>query len=189
MERREALKISAGTVGWCLAMGTFSSVISSCKTDVATGWKPAILTQDQMDFVEELCEMIIPKTDTPGAKDALVHRYVDEAVANYFTAKERAIFLNGVMQIDNLAKEKDGKVFAETSMENRTAIMDALFADAEATKGSGNGDPHMIIAFRDFVKHAFFTSEVGATQVLKYDPVPTRYDGCIPLSDVGAIWS
>ena len=62
-------------------------------------------------------------------------------------------------------------------------------ADAEATSAQSEKGPHMMIAFRDFITYAFFTSEVGATQVLKYNPVPGAYEGCIPLSEVGATWT
>jgi hypothetical protein len=35
----------------------------------------------------------------------------------------------------------------------------------------------------------YYTSQIGATQELKYAPVPGRFDGCVPFATVGRAWS
>ena len=58
MKRRKIIKITAGTIGWCIAGGTVSAVMSGCKTDTGDGWKAGILDVEQMDFVEvDVCRM------------------------------------------------------------------------------------------------------------------------------------
>jgi len=192
MKRRDAVKITAGTFAfWTLSGVTISSMMSGCKTDGSKAmdvWKPEAFDQAQLDIVAEFCEMIIPRTDTPGAKDAGVHKYVDEAVARYFSEEEKAGVFSGLAKLEEVAKSLGASGFASADQKLKTAIMDRLVDDAD--NHSGSDEQHFFYPFRDFVKQAFFTSEVGATEVLAYDPVPGKYIGCLDISETpGKIWS
>lgn len=35
----------------------------------------------------------------------------------------------------------------------------------------------------------YYTSEVGATQELRHEPVPGRFDGCVPFAQIGRTWA
>jgi len=106
MERRDILKASAIFLGYGLVGGTSLAVLNGCKADPSTDWKPSFFTQDQISMLAEVAERIIPKTDTPGAKDALVHRYMDDAVRWNYTEEEQVLFKTAIGQFDSIAEEE-----------------------------------------------------------------------------------
>ncbi len=188
MERRKALKLSAGLIGGAIAIGS-SALMYGCKTDASDGWMPTFLDKDQLNLIAELAETIIPKTDTPGAKDALVHRFIDGQLAEHMTEKVQTMFTEGLMGIEELAKSIGGKGFVDLDQSMREKVMDALVEDAEEHKAANKEGPASFDALVDMVKNAFFNSEVAAKQVLNYDPSPGKYIGCYPLKEVGSAWA
>lgn len=187
MERRDILKASALFLGYGLVGGTSIAVLNGCKADKSVDWKPSFLTQDQVDLIAEAAERIIPKTDTPGAKDALVHRYIDEALKNNFTKEEQENALQAIGTFDQMANEKFQMNFVSISDVQKDEILQAL-ADA-SKKDSENGIGQIFPQLKSLVAAGYFTSEIGATQALVFDPIPGPYKGCIPLSDVGGTYA
>ncbi|MFZ5999973.1 MAG: gluconate 2-dehydrogenase subunit 3 family protein, partial [Bacteroidota bacterium] len=58
-----------------------------------------------------------------------------------------------------------------------------------AEKAGEAKDRPFILMTKELTVSGFFTSEVGATQVLQYAPVPGAYHGCVPLAEVGKTWA
>lgn len=185
MKRRDILKTTALFTGYALSAGTIAAVMNGCKADPVETWKPAFFTSDQNKLVAEIAERIIPKTDTPGAKDALVHRYIDEAIKNSFEPADQEKFKLGLSSFDTLAKEKYSKSFVDIADKEKDAILQMMADDHKK-------DPekeHIFPAIKQMVVAGFCTSEVGATQFLKYDPIPQEWVGCYDYDKVGAAWA
>jgi len=186
MERRDILKASAIFLGYGLVGGTSVAVLNGCKADTSDGWSPSFFTQDEIAMLAEVSERIIPKTDTPGAKDALVHRFLDEAVSYNFDDKEKSAIKAGISVFNELAASKFNKKFIDLSTEEMDVVIQQTADDAKALK---EGSSQIFPQIKGMVAAGFFTSEVGATQALVYLPVPGPYQGCIPLSEVGGTYS
>ncbi len=189
MERRDILKASAIFLGYGLVGGTSIAVLNGCKADPSDGWKPSFFSQDEIDMLAEVSERIIPKTDTPGAKDALVHRYLDEAVIFNFDDDEKNMIKQGIGLFNELANSKFKKKFVELKAEEMDNIIQQTADDARAAKTKGDDSPQVFPTIKGMVAAGFFTSEVGATQALVYLPVPGPYQGCVPLNTVGGTYS
>ncbi len=187
MNRRDILKASAIFLGYGLVGGTSVAVLNGCKADKSVDWKPSFFTQDQIDILAEAAERIIPKTDTPGAKEALVHRYIDEAVKNNFKKEEQDEALQAVGEFDLQANEKFNKKFVDISDAQKDEILQGL-ADASKEEGD-NALKNVFPSLKSLVVSGYFTSEIGATMALIHDPIPGPYQGCIPLADVGGVYS
>lgn len=179
MERRDVLKLSSAALGYSLVGGSLVALMSGCKADPKETWQPRYFSSSQMELLEHLVELIIPRTDTPGANDALVHRYIDEAVGFYFPEQERDDFLASVIYVEEVSNTLVGSTFATATPENQIKVMDFLASEADKYL------KHPFHQIRDLTISAFFSSEVGAKEVLHYDPVPGPYKGCVPLSEVG----
>src|SRR5690606_12227406 len=85
VDRRTALRRMAGAAASALWV---SEIVALAESEAATAhllaatpqggtWTPSVLSAEQFETVSQLVELIIPATETPGAKDALVDRYVD----------------------------------------------------------------------------------------------------------------
>jgi len=187
MDRRDILKASAIFLGYGLVGGASVAVLNGCKADKSVDWKPSFFSQEQIDVLAEVAERIIPKTDTPGAKDAFVHRYMDEAVKNNYKKEDQDKILESVDVFDTLANEKFKKNFVGISDAEKDEILQML---ADASKNGGDDSLKDVFQpLKSLVVTGYFTSEVGATQALVYDPIPGPFQGCIPMSEVGGVYS
>src|SRR3954466_8843505 len=92
--RREALARTAILLGGTLAASTIAGAQSSTAwLAPATNWRPRPLADPQLDLVAAIADHIIPRTDTPGARDAGVERFVDVILTKYYAPAERQRFL------------------------------------------------------------------------------------------------
>jgi len=189
MERRDILKASAIFLGYGLVGGTSLAVLNGCKADASTDWKPSFFSQDEISMLAEVAQRIIPKTDTPGAKDALVHRYMDDAVRWNFTEEEQAKFKAAIGQFDEIAIADFSNKFVDLSPEEMDKVIQKTADQARAARKKGDDSPQLFPTVKGMVAAGYFTSEVGATKALVYNPVPGPYEGCIPVSDVGGVWA
>ena len=185
MERRDILKASAIFLGYGLVGGVSVAVLNGCKADVSDGWKPSTFTADQIDMLAEVAERIIPKTNTPGAKDALVHRYLDEAVSYNFDDEEKQELLTGIGVFNTIAQSKFSRNFVALTPKQMDEVIQQTVDDSKKEDDLFKIFPKI----KGMVAAGYFTSEVGATQALIYEPVPGPYQGCIPLADVGGVYA
>ena len=186
MNRREAL----GAVGWILGGALISAdLLVSCTA------KPVkyndLFDQDQVAFLNEVGETILPETSTPGAKAADVGGLMAVMVQDCYTKEDQQVFLDGIKKIDEASKDKFGNKFMELTPEQRTELLTAI--DAEARKYQSEKKPedpnHYFRMMRELTLFGFFTSEVGATKALRYVETPGRYDGCVPYKKGDRVWA
>ena len=184
MDRRDILKASAIFLGYSLVGGASVAVLNGCKADKKPDWMPSLFSVEEIEILAEACERIIPKTDTPGAKDAFVHRYIDEAVKNNVKAEDQVRFKEGLKAFDQISQDKFKSNFVKITDEQKDEVLQFL-VDASKDKEKNGDLAELFPTLKSFTVAGFFTSELGATEALIYDPIPGPFQGCIPLSDVG----
>jgi len=149
------------------------------------------------EIVAAMAEVIIPRTDTPGAIDARVPAFLELMVANWMNDGERAIFNAGLQDIETRIPLEYGKPFQQLSGEEQLQILEAL-EDAAADSpwyDIGNvdreyiSDAPFICHLKELTIWGFFTSLEGGSQVLRYNPMPMLFDGDIPLAPGDSSWS
>jgi hypothetical protein len=128
--RREALSRTALLLGGALAASTVAGVESSAAWASSARWRARTLSAPQTELVAALAEHIIPTTDTPGARAAGVHRFVDAVLSDYYAAEERARFLAGLADIDARARKAHQKEFLQTTRAQQVALLTALDAES-----------------------------------------------------------
>lgn len=186
MDRREALKATSLFLGYSLTVGTASALLGGCKADTSSDWMPKTLTSSDMDVLAEVCESILPKTDTPGAKDALCHRYIDEMLTNFYDADKQTYFKESLQLFDEKSKAKYSKAFVALNSNEKEEILSILAKEAKDHDDEKGSKPHIFKAIKEATVSGYFTSEVGATGGLcEFIPVPGPYQGCIDYSTVG----
>ena len=147
----------------------------------AAGAKTLFSAAD-VSTLDEIAETILPRTKTPGAKDADAGLFMAQFVSDCYTARQQAAFRAGLADIDKRA----GGRFVSLEPQARTELLRALDAEAKAhavdvtetgTAEEGEPMPHYFTMIKQLTIFGFFTSKVGATEVLRYVAVPGRYDG------------
>ncbi|HZY82344.1 MAG TPA: gluconate 2-dehydrogenase subunit 3 family protein [Cyclobacteriaceae bacterium] len=192
MNRREALQRAAWVLGYTVSIPALSQVLEACQSRPDLAFSPQFLKPEQAGLVAEVAEIIIPKTDTPGAKDAGVPQFIDILVKDCYTKEDQDNFLNGLAEFDKGAKDAYGDAFldldAAKQVEYVTKVHGEVIEAAKAPEFREKPRPFMHI-MKELTVVGFFTSQPGATQVLQYDEVPGAYKGCIPLAEVGKTWA
>lgn len=176
-----ALAVGVASTGWAeraLAAGAPAPALS---------WTPTALTADQARLIDVVAELIIPATDTPGAREAGVPQFIDRAVGDYYDKGQVDQLLGGLARMDADARAAHGDVFVALTPQQQVTLLTAY--DQEASVARGQGQPHFFPALEDMVTVGYFTSEPGATMALKYEPVPGAYHGCVPMSEIGRAWA
>ena len=155
MNRRELL---AGAV-------TVPSLALAQKAD----WKPLTFDAHQNETVIILTDLIVPTTDTPGAKEANVNRYIDLLVTDG-PDRQREIVLAGLGRLDQVANATHGKPFKSCTREQQTAILQQ--AD------DGNASPDLVDFFKQFkglTTRIYYNTEIGYKELNKGGRVPRSF--------------
>ena len=182
IDRREAIRraaLLAGVAlspGWLMAVGhTFAPAGTQVRA-AAAGWR---LAPAQASIAGAVADRILPRTDTPGAADAGVPAFIDLLYAEFMTAGERKMLADGLNDLDAAARSAHGAAFTTLSADRQDALLRTI-ARAEEEKPQG-----FFRLVRSAAILGYFTSEQVGRNVLHYDPVPGRYDGCVPIDQVG----
>ena len=186
MDRREALRRTAWIMGGAVSAPAIMGILKGCAAKPTIDWTPVFLSADQGTLVSQVAEIIIPKTDTPGAKDVGVPGFIDQILKECYKKEDQDKFLNELKAFDDEAKKEYGDPFIELDAEKQAAFVKKVHDAAVKTDESGTPATRaFILTLKELTMLGYFTSEPGATQVLQYNPVPGAYKGCIPVSEAG----
>lgn len=199
MNRREALKKTSLALGFAISAPVIMGVLKGCKPTPGLTYKPEFFTEDQAGTISELAEIILPKTTTPGAKDVGVPGFIDRLLKETYSAEEKEKFLTGLTEFEDDAKAEYKGQFISLDKEQQIALVKKHHDKALAggavggatgwwNAGSGADKP-FILKVKELTLIGFFTSKVGATEVLQHNTVPGPYKGCVPLEKVGKAWA
>lgn len=151
--------------------------------------------ENQAQLIDALTETIIPRTETPGASDTEVYRFVIYSLKNNVSKKSQNSFLEGLGEIQEHSNSKYKQNFEDCEAEERADILLALSLGVSRFSGLPGkiqnkilGEPFFSILKRLTIQ-GYCTSELGATQSFAYDPVPMEYKSCIPLLENQKSWA
>ena len=229
MTRRAAIARVAYLLGGAVSASTVAGVLAGCDRSATTEAASA-LNADHKELLASIGDYIIPRTDTPGARDAGVQDFIDVMMTDYYPSEERDRFLAGLTRLQARSEQAFGAGFLETTPEqqlqlveayNRQAFLDPAAretttaeepvlretgtetgrGDAEAVQAASgaveldqNWDPEDVgrqaffRTLKELVLVGYYTSEVGATQELRVNPMGS-WTGDMPYSEVGRAWA
>jgi hypothetical protein len=187
MNRRDALQLVAVMMGGLISAPTLAALTDGPLHPAdASGFT---LTAEQENLLAEICETIIPATDTPGAKDAQVEKFIVTLLRDCYPKEAQDRFMAGMERVDRESKSLFGKPFAQAQPEQRISVLKMEEANAAADRKAGVKDTPFFTMAKELTLFGFFTSEPGATKVLEYQWVPGKYEGCIPLKPGQRAWA
>src|SRR6516162_4564875 len=191
MLRRDLLRVlSAAAVAPVLPEVTL--LLKQAQTSAGYGLRT--LTSHQNAIVVAMIDLLIPATDTPGAKAARVNEFMDVILTDWATAEESARFLAGLDDVDTQTNALFGKSFLEASPAQQSAMLQVLDDSVDWRHGppshpavSPDRDFNQLRGefFRSFklmTIHGYYASEIGQTQELKREIIPGAFHGCAPVT-------
>jgi len=209
MERREAVKyISILLGGTVIGADAF---ITGCKTKTGNihEW-----SEDDIAYLNEIGETILPQTSTPGAKAADVGRFMTVMINDCYEEGDQKVFREGMDKLNDAADKKFSNGFMKLAPQERHDLLVELDKEAkdhqkkvddfnkkeelkdrdETSRGNlkyvrQHMSPHYFFMMKQLTMLGYFTSKVGMTQALRYEPVPGRYEGCIPYKKGDKAWA
>jgi hypothetical protein len=171
LKRRDLLKLGASTAAAPLALAQQHIEHSAKPVSIVphTVWTPQLFDAHQNETVVALTELIIPATDTPGAKAALVNRHLDHLLHDG-PAADQARFLEGLAWLDGYAIRKHDQPFTRCSESQQTAILEEL--------DGGSGPGHEFFRYaKSLTASIYYTTEIGFKEMNKGGRVPAGF-GC-----------
>ena len=185
MNRREALSRVALIMGGTV-LGA-EAFLSGCTTG-ATGLK---FSKDDISFLNEIAETILPATNTPGAKEAKVGEFMTVIVNDCYETKDQTAFMAGMKTLNEASNKANGKTFMQATAEQRHSLLvdlDKQAAEFQKTK-KPDETKHYFTMLKELTLWGFFSSEVGATKALRYIAVPGKYEGTVPYKKGDKAWA
>jgi hypothetical protein len=195
MLRRDALRLLTAGAAIPTLSPNLLALFRAAQAQTGSGYKLRTLNPEQNLLVTAMAELIIPATDTPGAKGARVNEFIDVILTEWATPSERQNFLDGLAGIDKESTDLFGKKFMDASPEQQTALLrsrddDAMMHRVHTRPRHGNTVPNerdqqLVGTFWDVFKgitiHGYYTSEIGFSQELNLQIIPGAFHGCVPL--------
>ncbi|HEX2847305.1 MAG TPA: gluconate 2-dehydrogenase subunit 3 family protein [Chitinophagaceae bacterium] len=210
MERRELLKLIALATGSALIGGEM--FLTGCKNGPKLGG--TAFTENDIAFLDEVGETILPKTQTPGAKETEIGKFMKVMVDDCYDEDDQKTFHAGIAKLDEACEAMHKTSFMKATPEQRLQLLQSLDTEAKEyqkkkgefekaqnekekeEKAKGNTafkkermEPHYFTMMKQLTITGYFTSKPGATKALRYMPVPGKYDGAFPYKKGDKAWA
>jgi hypothetical protein len=193
-------------MGSAISAPLLSGLLYSCETKTSTqDTKVTALVSDKhRAMMEEIAELIIPATDTPGAKEAKVPEYMMIMLSDCYPEADQQRFFKGLDDLDARAKKVHGNEFLDCKPEQQVTLLleEEKLAKAERDKltkaraqaaTAAEREKAIDTPFFGMIKEmtliGYFTSEPGATKALAYVHVPGRWSACEPVQAGQKAWA
>ena len=186
IDRREALRKTALLMGAAVSASAMAGILNGCKAAPDLNYKPVFFTEEQARLMSELAELILPKTDTPGAKEVGVPNFIDKVLSQCYSKEDQDRFIAGLTVFDEESKKTYEDSFIYAKPEDQVTLTRKALEKAIAEKKENpTAKRPFILMAKELTMLGYFSSETGATKVLQYEAVPGSYKGCIPLKEAG----
>jgi len=150
------------------------------------------LNSHQNDTVTTIAEIIIPQTNTPGAKAARVNEFIDLILTEWYDGEEKSIFLTGLAEVDSRTRDLYGKDVIECAEKQQIEVLQALDDEAAARaedvrrRRSHPPERNFFFMIKQLTLVGYYTSQIGFEQELHAEIIPSRHAGCAPLEEEAA---
>lgn len=201
--RREAiLRVSALLGGVALVGG--SALLAGCREENTD----APFTAEDIAFLDEVAETILPQTSTPGAKAAKTGAFMALIVTDSYSPRDRKIFREGMRKLDEASRKANGVSLMAATPQQRLAVLEVVDreqkierfqlrvrraikrAEAFLTDQREEAAPaHYFRMMKELALLGYFTSEIGCTQAQRYVESPGRFDPCVPYHPGEKAWA
>ncbi len=194
IDRREAIRRVSALLGGIAFVGG-SRLVTACENvqrhATTTGGVGSFTTQD-IAFLDEVAETILPETKTPGAKAAQTGAFMALMVSDTYAERDQAIFRDGMRKLDEACKAMHHAAFLDATPPQRLVLLEQLDREQKAYMDAKHEDDtpaHYFRMMKELALLGYFTSEIGYTKAMRYVEVPGRFDPCVPYTPGDPAWA
>jgi hypothetical protein len=188
MDRRDFVKRLSTGMGASLTPGVIAAILSGCQpVKEYTG----SLTARETQILGSLADAIIPRTDTPGARDAGVPQYIEMILSDFTPADHVQTLRSQLDWMSTWLDEHDAESLEDVADDERIELLTALDDQAFGSQDSRDlplGEPALFAIVKPLTVAGYYTSDFGARQELHQMPYGP-YRGDIAFNDIGKSWS
>ena len=137
------------------------------------------VTEENTALLAEIADVIIPETDTPGAKAAGAEQFIVRVLRDCYAFGEQEEFYGGLGAFREECKKRFSKPFALLDVSQKREM---VLYSAKHMKG-------FFSRMRTLTVAGYFQSEIGATKALEFVLVPGRFEGSVPMKPGQKAWA
>jgi len=151
------------------------------------------VSSEQTYLLGELAEIIIPSTDTPGAKNSGVTDFIIRVMRDCYSLADQQFFYTGLEILNKICIDKHGRSFVELEHKEKINFLniineiERIFYIKALNKAFNI--PGFFKQLRELTVIGYFTSETGATLALEYLPIPGRFEGDVLIKKGQRAWA
>jgi hypothetical protein len=194
MQRREALRLLASAAALPLLPREAFSMFQAVHEQLPV--QPALktLSPHQDATVTTIAELIIPQTNTPGARAVRVNEFIDLILTEWYGEEQKSIFLSGLAEVDARTRDLFGRDFVDCAEKQQVEMLQVLDDEVgaehdEQPRRSSREHPldkNFFSMIKELTLVGYFTSQIGFEQELHGEIIPSRHAGCVPLEEGAA---
>jgi len=199
MERREVLRLLGSAAAISALPLEAITILQRANAEIAHSTGLRTFNPHQNETVTTIAEMIIPATDTPGAKGAKVNEFIDLLLTEWYEPAETKEFLAGLADVDERSKKKFSAAFVDCTPAQQTELLKQLDAEAmdfaakqkqAVTKSSISplqqttpAPSNFFYTMKKLTLTGYYTSQIGFSKELGKFIIPPEHAGCAPVKE------
>lgn len=176
MDRRHLLKQLALITGGAVSLPTWAQ---NWSLDTLPAFDNTFLSQQQQAVLAELIDVIIPATETPGAKELGVHKFIETMLNDCYDKSDQQKFSQALDEFIANTKKLYGKDFIGLAAKEKVSIVEKL--DKENLESTNqNSSTYSLI--KGLTIQGYLYSEYVMKNILKYQLIPGGFKGSVPVA-------
>lgn len=191
IDRREAIRRVSALLGGIALISEGALWASCADRQSARSSGVGNFTTSDIAFLDEVADIILPETKTPGAKAVAVGAFMALTVTDCYEEPDQRIFRHGMSQLDGASQQMKGASFMSATPEARLAVLTSLDREQKQYTDAKQADQpnHYFRMMKELALLGYFTSEIGCTVAQRYVESPGRYEPCTPYQVGSPAWS
>ena len=170
---RRAFTLGLGTLPLLQAKTPVPQPSNTPTTETPAPPATKVFDSHELATVSALAEIIIPATDTPGAREAHVAEYLDLILSDS-PEPVRTAFLEGLWWTDGYAQRSAGAPFKDLSVPDQLRLVSALHDSTDMNENTGRQFVH---SMKTWTARIYYSTQIGEQELNKDGRVPATYLG------------
>jgi len=167
-----------------------NTLLTGCSPEKEKLKNSIVFSQQDLDFLDEVSDTILPATKSPGAKAAKVGSFMAVMVNDCYEGGDQKVFMEGIGKLNAACEKMHGSEFIKATVQQRLSLLTEVDKEAKEYQSKrGDLPAHYFTMMKQLTLLGYFTSEPGCTKAMRYIAVPGRYEGSVSYKKGDKAWA